>query len=88
MPRRWVGCVTSSCEGAAAWHCIRVTCRHDLEHVVGKWARGTYQSGPGTSWLKIKNPSYSQLNRRAELFEARERGSGRRAVTPPVLTLA
>lgn len=32
--------------------------------------RGTYQSdGQGTSWLKIKNPDYSQMAGRRELFE-------------------
>ena len=29
---------------------------------MAKWARGTYQcDGRGTSWLKIKNPEYSQM---------------------------
>lgn len=34
-------------------------------------AEGTYQTdGRGTSWLKIKNPDYSQMAGRRELFEA------------------
>jgi ATP-dependent DNA ligase len=42
------------------------------EGIVAKWARGTYQGdGRGTSWLKIKNPEYSQMAGRRELFEAR-----------------
>jgi bifunctional non-homologous end joining protein LigD len=32
-------------------------CRHDLEGVVAKWKVGTYQSGPQTSWLKVRNPA-------------------------------
>ena len=28
--------------------------------------------GRGTSWLKIKNPAYSQMEGRHELFEARQ----------------
>ena len=44
-------------------------CRNDLEGVVAKWIHGTYQQGPGTSWLKIKNPNYSQMEGRGELFE-------------------
>lgn len=48
---------------------FRVACERDLEGIVAKWSRGTYQSGAGTSWLKIKNPHYSQIVGRAELFE-------------------
>jgi bifunctional non-homologous end joining protein LigD len=35
-------------------------CRHDLEGIIAKWKNGTYQSGPRTSWLTIRNPEYSQ----------------------------
>ena len=35
-------------------------CEHDVEGVVAKWRGGMYQSGPHTSWLKIRNPHYSQ----------------------------
>jgi bifunctional non-homologous end joining protein LigD len=49
-----------------------LACERDLEGIVAKWARGTYQcDGRGTSWLKIKNPEYSQAEGRHELFEAR-----------------
>jgi bifunctional non-homologous end joining protein LigD len=48
----------------------RVACRRDLEGILAKWAYGTYQAdGRGTSWLKIKNPEYSQMVDRHELFE-------------------
>jgi bifunctional non-homologous end joining protein LigD len=51
----------------------RVACERDLEGVVAKWAHGTYQTdGRGTSWLKIKNPEYSQIVDRHELFARRE----------------
>jgi ATP-dependent DNA ligase len=45
-------------------------CQRDLEGVVGKWAQGTYVcDGVRTSWLKIKNPNYSQAIGLGELFE-------------------
>jgi ATP-dependent DNA ligase len=65
-------------------------CRHDLEGVVAKWTRGAYQcDGTGTSWLRIKNSTYSQMDGRRDLFEARrdfrQRRRGQRA---PGLRLA
>lgn len=58
---------------------FRVACERDLEGVVGKWARGTYQAGGRrTSWLKIKNPDYSQIRDRHELFERTGRGQPQR----------
>lgn len=51
---------------------FRVACDHDTEGIVAKWARGPYLTdGSTTSWLKIKNPSYSQAVGRHELFERR-----------------
>ena len=37
------------------------------------WMRHRYQVGGGsrTSWLKVRNPDYSQWEPRSELFEAR-----------------
>jgi hypothetical protein len=37
--------------------------RRDLERIVAKWKHGTYVSGDVTSWVKIKNPAYSQVGR-------------------------
>jgi len=52
---------------------FRVACERDLEGIVGKWARGSYRTdGRATSWLKIKNPDYSQMRDRHELFASRE----------------
>jgi ATP-dependent DNA ligase len=49
---------------------FRVACERDLEGIVGKCAHGTYHSeGRSTSWLKIKNAAYSQMEGRHELFE-------------------
>jgi ATP-dependent DNA ligase len=46
-----------------------LACERDLEGIVAKWGRGTYQcDGRGTSWLKIKNPEYSQMEGRHELL--------------------
>ena len=51
---------------------FRRACAHDLEGIVGKWARGRYErDGVSTSWVKIKSPTYSQWEGRRELFEAR-----------------
>ena len=52
---------------------FREVCRRDLEGVVAKWKRGTYLDGNTlrTSWLKIKNPTYSQIEGRGELFQKR-----------------
>jgi hypothetical protein len=45
--------------------------------------RGTYRTdGRATSWLKIKNPNYTQLRDRHELFAARQ-GDARRGRAPP-----
>ena len=58
---------------------FRAACSRDLEGIVGKYAGGIYQSeGRSTSWLKIKNPGYSQLEGRHELFEERLSGPTRR----------
>ena len=49
--------------GAALFAAV---CQRDLEGVVSKWKRGRYHSdGQTTSWLKIRNPEYSQVARRS-----------------------
>ena len=58
-------------------------CRRDLEGIVGKWAPGTYHvDGSVTSWVKIKNPEYSQRAGRRELFDARRARSRRTRAAP------
>jgi bifunctional non-homologous end joining protein LigD len=53
---------------------FQVVCARDLEGIVGKWVEGTYQTdGRGTSWLKIKNPEYSQMAECRELFDAQRK---------------
>ena len=50
----------------------QLACERDLEGIVAKWVQGTYQcDGRGTSWLKIKNPDYSQIQGRHELFPSK-----------------
>ena len=66
---------------------FRVACERDLEGIVAKWGRGTYQAGGGTSWLKIKNTEYSQIVDRHELFEGRT-PQQRRTSTLPAVTLS
>ena len=51
---------------------VELACERDLEGIVAKCSKGTYQcDGRGTSWLTVKNPQYSQAEGRHELFEAR-----------------
>ena len=51
---------------------FRVVCDHDLEGIVAKPKYGPYYSdGLHTNWLKIKNPTYSQMVGRREVFESR-----------------
>ncbi len=51
---------------------FEAVCAADLEGIVAKPKRSTYHFTPEqTFWLKIKNPSYSQVEGRNELFEAR-----------------
>jgi len=75
-------------ECGAALH--REAFKRDLEGIVAKWADGPYHSdGIRTSWLKIKNPTYSHREGRRELFEARRdsRQLRRRDYKKPELTL-
>jgi ATP-dependent DNA ligase len=51
---------------------FRLACEHDLEGIVAKWKHVPYLPDQPTSWLKIRNRSYSQWVGREELFE-RER---------------
>jgi len=45
-------------------------CELDLEGIVAKWKDGSYiADNRRSSWVKIKNPNYSQIEGREELFE-------------------
>jgi len=62
---------------------FREVCRRDLEGTVAKWKRGRYHSdGQRTSWLKIRNPQYSQAEGRHASFGARKAGSRSRSARP------
>ena len=66
---------------------FELACRNDLEGIVAKYAHGTYcADGRFTSWLKIKNPAYSQMEDRAEWFEGRA-SSHRPRTDAPILVL-
>lgn len=44
-------------------------CSMDLEGIVAKWKHGTYvEDEHATSWVKIKNPAYTQSQGRHEQF--------------------
>jgi len=62
---------------------FEVACAHDLEGIVGKLASGRYHSdGTSTNWCKIKNPHYTQMTARHELFERRTGSRKRRPMLP------
>jgi bifunctional non-homologous end joining protein LigD len=68
---------------------FRAACERDIEGIVGKWARGTYQTdGRSTSWLKVRTPRYSQIERRHELFERKAGTRYRNSFVQPELRLA
>lgn len=48
---------------------FREVCQLDLEGIVAKYKHAPY--GLENSWVKIKNPSYSQIIARDELFKKR-----------------
>jgi bifunctional non-homologous end joining protein LigD len=54
--------------------------RMNLEGVVGKKKNGTYTTVSG--WLKIKNPQYTQSERRYELFESFKAQQSKRELPP------
>ncbi len=53
---------------------FRLACEHDLEGIVAKHKFAPYLPNRETTWMKIRNRSYSQWVGREELFE-RERAS-------------
>jgi len=53
-------------------HLFRLACREDLEGIVAKWKYGHYDCNSVSSWVKIKNPRYSQIEGRDKLFERKE----------------
>ena len=59
----------------------RLACERDTEGIVAKLGAGSCRKdGQTTSWLKIKNPAYSQMEGRREPFERRREET--RAGTP------
>src|SRR4030081_1391910 len=40
---------------------VHLACREDLEGIVAKLRNGTYDCQHGTSWIKTKNPGYTQI---------------------------
>ncbi len=48
----------------------RAVCGHDLEGIVAKLANAPY-TPEATTWVKVKNPEYSQAVRRHDFFNAR-----------------
>src|SRR6202035_5583390 len=54
--------------------------RRNLEGVVAKRKTGTYSAV--SSWLKIKNPNYTQSERRHKLFESFQSEGSQRSEAP------
>jgi bifunctional non-homologous end joining protein LigD len=60
-------------------------CQYDLEGVVAKWKHGSYlPNSSATTWIKIKNPRYSQIDGRHEGFERQQR---KMHASPPIRLL-
>ena len=55
---------------------FQLACREDLEGIVAKWKNGLYDAERVSSWVKIKNPGYSQILGRQELFDRRGNSRG------------
>ena len=49
---------------------FNMICDQNLEGVVGKRRDSIYSASAVRSWVKIKNPNYTQTERRRELFES------------------
>jgi hypothetical protein len=58
-------------------------CERNLEGIVAKRKGGKYPTVSG--WLKIKNPNYSQSERRHDLFESLKAKQTRKRQLPPIL---
>jgi bifunctional non-homologous end joining protein LigD len=63
---------------------LEFACQYDLEGIVAKWKHGSYlPNSTATTWIKIKNPNYSQWEGRHEQFkEMREK-----RIRPPKIRL-
>jgi len=58
-------------EGVAMF---QAACNGDLESIVAKLATGLY-TPEATTWVKIKNPLYSQAEGRDDFFDVRGAGA-------------
>jgi hypothetical protein len=65
-------------QGVDLFHAI---CERDLEGIVAKAAQGLYQPEK-TTWVKIKNPNYSQAAGRRDFFDIRRKPATRFGKTP------
>jgi bifunctional non-homologous end joining protein LigD len=58
----------------------------DLEGIVAKWKHGRYHTdGQTTSWVKVRNPDYSQVEGRHDVFAPRRSVWSRSRSARPVL---
>jgi ATP-dependent DNA ligase len=60
---------------------FQAVCQRDLERIVAKAAEGLYQPEK-TTWVKIKNPNYSQAAGRRDFFDVRRKPASRFRKTP------
>jgi|SRR5215470_7261827 len=71
VPRRKESCLLNA--QRAFGHGIELfweICKRNLEGIVAKHRDGFYSRS--TRWIKIRNPNYTQINGRCELFESRD----------------
>jgi bifunctional non-homologous end joining protein LigD len=61
---------------------FKLCCEHDLEGIVAKHRFSPYLQADGeSSWIKVRNSHYSQIQGRDELFEPKRRNKEEEAAT-------
>jgi ATP-dependent DNA ligase len=52
-----------------------MVCEQNLEGIVGKHRSSIYTAAATRTWVKVKNPTYTQAQRRRELFDGSRRAN-------------
>jgi ATP-dependent DNA ligase len=63
---------------------FQAVCQKDLEGIVAKVAEGLYRPDEKTTWVKIKNPNYSQAEGRRDFFNVRAHRKPAARFGPPL----
>jgi bifunctional non-homologous end joining protein LigD len=74
VPKRSSAMLYAECVVRCGTALYRIAYEKDLEGIVAKWRHGAYSPDPPASWLKIKNPDYSQAVGRHARFARKQTG--------------